>query len=78
MYEFVNDGTVKLTVSRSGKIDTVGGKYKFIDDNNLEIDTTSPDEETGYKDKIKIDSIDREKLVLSSTQGAKIELKRKS
>ena len=68
--EFTKDGTVKMGVMGL----TVEGKYKFIDDKNIELTM----EMMGKKDtkKLKLDSISGDKMVLVDDKGEKKEFKK--
>jgi hypothetical protein len=57
--EFTKDGTLKMSVAGM----TINGKYKFIDDNNFEMSVGEKSQ------KVKIESITKEKMVTSDQDG---------
>ena len=62
--EFTSDGKVKSSVE--GKI-VVEGKYKFLDDSNLEMEVSAQGQT--MTEKVKIESITKEKMVTSDKNG---------
>jgi uncharacterized protein (TIGR03066 family) len=68
--EFAKDGKMKVGM---GPI-TMEGKYKFVDDNNIEVEM----EMMGQKktEKNKIETLTKEKMVLVDPQGKKQEFTR--
>jgi uncharacterized protein (TIGR03066 family) len=72
--EFAKDGAMKATIALAGKDIVMNGKYRFLDDRNIEVRLNVGDKELTEKNKI--ESISKEKLVLSDPEGKKIELKR--
>jgi uncharacterized protein (TIGR03066 family) len=67
-------GTSEFTSDGNVKVDMMGikmeGKYKFIDDKTIEVSMG------GQKEKNKIDSITKEKMVLIDPKGKKAEFTR--
>jgi uncharacterized protein (TIGR03066 family) len=73
--EFTADGAAKMSMNAEGQeIPGPSGKYKFIDDNTMEIEYTE-DGKT-KKDKATIESISSEKVVMVGEGGKKKELKK--
>jgi uncharacterized protein (TIGR03066 family) len=61
--EFTSDG--KVIMSAEGK--SLEGKYKFLDDNNMELEASMLGK--SMTKKVKIESITKEKLVTSDSEG---------
>jgi len=73
--EFTRDGTLTLSTNLDGKSLTIEGKYKFIDDRTFE--TEGSINGKVEKDTVKIDSITKNKMVLSNPKdNKKLELTR--
>ena len=85
--EFLKDGTVKVITEKledqaknaGVKLDapatkTRGGNYKFVDDNNFEVEIGAAGE--AKKSKVKIESITKDKMVTLDDHGKKEEFTR--
>jgi uncharacterized protein (TIGR03066 family) len=68
--EFTKDGVLNIEM---GPLN-LKGKYKFIDDKNIETELSFMGQTK--KDKLKVDSISNDKMVLVDPQGKKQELTR--
>ena len=81
--EYLKDGTLKGTAEitkgelppGAPKVINMEGKYRFIDDKTMERETPGKDGKT-EKEKIKIESISKDKLVASDEKGEKKEFTR--
>lgn len=72
--EFFKDGKLKLS-SRVGdplnKEESKEGTYKFIDDTTIESELRKLGDKEAEKDKLKIDSLTKDKLILSHNKKGK-------
>jgi uncharacterized protein (TIGR03066 family) len=75
LVEFTKKGDLKASISFDGMDLKVTGKYKFIDDKNIEVDVTGPDGKS-KTEKNKIEKLTEQTLILIDPDGKKVELKR--
>jgi hypothetical protein len=73
--DFAKDGTVKTVAKVSAGEVPMTARYRFVDDHNIELEFTGPTGQVA-RERNKIESISRDRLVLSDSQGKKLELKR--
>jgi uncharacterized protein (TIGR03066 family) len=64
--EFTKDGAMKLNAEKGGQKINFDGKYKFVDDDNIEVEMTFMGQTKKEKNKV---AINKDELTLTDPEG---------
>jgi len=71
--EFTKDGDMKMKVEKGGQTFDAAGKYKFIDDDNVELEMTAQGQTKKDKNKV---AVTKDELTFTNAQGKEEKFKR--